>query len=142
MGMREKLIELPIEDAVLILKEELKQRSDGYTTYLAHGGKGDPAEEVSLDALEMAVAALEQTRWIPVTERLPAHNCEPVHDVDGIHLIQLSDFVLGCTADGQMVVVQHEAGDERDWWRDYACTYYTITHWMPLPPAPWLAKGE
>lgn len=66
-----KLAELPIEDAILILREEHRQRTDGYATYLAHGGKGDPAEEVSLDALAMAISALEKTKWISVDERLP-----------------------------------------------------------------------
>ena len=57
---------LPIADAILILKEEHKQRVDGYVTHLSYGGKGDPAEEVHLDALEMAIAALEwQNRTLP-----------------------------------------------------------------------------
>ena len=57
---------LPIADAILILKEEHKQRADGYATHLSYGGKGDPAEEVHLDALEMAIAALEwQNRTLP-----------------------------------------------------------------------------
>ena len=57
---------LPIDDAILILKEEHKQRADGYATHLYYGGKGDPAEEVHLDALEMAIAALEwQNRTLP-----------------------------------------------------------------------------
>ena len=57
---------LPIDDAILILKEEHKQRADGYATHLSYGGNGDPAEEVYLDALEMAIAALEwQNRTLP-----------------------------------------------------------------------------
>ena len=57
---------LPIADAILILKEEHKQRADGYATHLSYGGKGDPAEEVYLDALEMAIAALEwKNRTLP-----------------------------------------------------------------------------
>lgn len=57
---------LPIADAILILKEEHKQRADGYTTHLSYGGKDDPAEEAHLDALEMAIAALEwQNRTLP-----------------------------------------------------------------------------
>ena len=57
---------LPIADAILILKAEHKQRADGYATHLSYGGKGDPAEEVYLDALEMAIAALEwQNRTLP-----------------------------------------------------------------------------
>lgn len=53
---------LPIDDAILILREELKQRVDGYATHLSYGGKGDPAEEAHIDALEMAIAALERQR--------------------------------------------------------------------------------
>lgn len=57
---------LPIDDAILILKEEYKQRVDGYTTHLSYGGNGDPAEEVHIDALGMAIAALElQNRTLP-----------------------------------------------------------------------------
>ena len=57
---------LPIDDAILILKEEYKQRVDGYDTHLSYGGKGDPAEEVYIDALGMAIAALEwQNRTLP-----------------------------------------------------------------------------
>ena len=50
---------LPIDDAILILKEEYKQRVDSYTTHLSYSGNGDPAEEVHIDALGMAIAALE-----------------------------------------------------------------------------------
>ena len=46
MDVREKLVELPIEDALLILREEHRQRTDSYTTYLEHGGKGDPDEVI------------------------------------------------------------------------------------------------
>ena len=50
---------LPIDDAILILKEEYKQRLDSYTTYLSYDGNCDPAEEVHIDALGMAIVALE-----------------------------------------------------------------------------------
>ena len=84
MDVREKLVELPIKDALLILREEHRQRTDSYTTYLAHGGKGDPAEEVGLDALAMAISALEKRKWVSVDDRLPeipegwAESPEPV----------------------------------------------------------------
>ena len=55
---------LSIDDAILILKEEYKQRVDGYTTHLSYGGNGDPAEEVHIDALGMAIAALELQKQI------------------------------------------------------------------------------
>jgi hypothetical protein len=120
---REKLIELPVADAILILKEELKQRTDGYTTYLANGGKGDPAEEVNLDALAMAISALEQKKWIPVTERLPekwqhvlaASKCGDAYSIDFDHICSTGE------------------------WYGNLETEYKVTHWMPLPEAP---KGE
>ena len=55
---------LPIDDAILILKEEYKQRVDGYATHLSYGGNGDPAEEVHIDALGMPIAALELQKQI------------------------------------------------------------------------------
>lgn len=50
---------IQIEDAKMILEAELKARSDAYHDYLQAGGKGDCAEEVGLEALKMAVEALE-----------------------------------------------------------------------------------
>ena len=125
MDVREKLVELPIEDAILVLREEHRQRTDGYTTYLEHGGKGDPAEEVSLDALAMAISALEKTKWISVNERLPEEK-------------------VNC-----IVHYKHAYCDNDGYWAIGMCFYdgekfqlnpaYKVTHWMPLPEPP---KGE
>ena len=60
---------LPIDDAILILKEEYKQRADGYATHLSYGGNGDPAEEVHIDAFGMAIAALELQKQTPPTTK-------------------------------------------------------------------------
>lgn len=125
MDVREKLVELPIEDALLVLREEHRQRTDGYTTYLAHGGKGDPAEEVGLDALAIAISALEKTKWISVKDRLP----------------ELGERVI-CT-DGYAVFEQYRV--------EPSCVYgmwdrfglkspmQEVTYWMPMPAPP---KGE
>ena len=125
MDVREKLVELPIEDALLILREEHRQRTDSYTTYLAHGGKGDPAEEVGLDALAMAISALEKTKWISVDDRLPEEK-------------------VNC-----IVHYKHAYCDNDGYWAIGICFYdgekfqlnlaYKVTHWMPLPEPP---KGE
>ena len=122
MDVKEKLIELPIEDAILVLREEHRQRTDGYTTYLEHGGKGDPAEEVGLDALAMAISALEKTKWISVNERLPEEK-------------------VNC-----IVHYKHAYCDNDDYWAIGICFYdgekfqmdwsYKVTHWMPLPKPP------
>lgn len=125
MDVMGKLAELPIEDAILILREEHQQRTDGYATYLAHGGKGDPAEEASLDALAMAISALEKTKWISVKEHLPEEK-------------------VNC-----IVHYKHAYCDNDDYWEIGICFYdgekfridlgYKVTHWMPIPHPP---KGE
>lgn len=122
MDVREKLVELPIEDAILVLREEHRQRTDGYTTYLEHGGKGDPAEEVGLDALAMAISALEKTKWISVNERLPEEK-------------------VNC-----IVHYKHAYCDNDDYWAIGICFYdgekfqmglsYKVTHWQYLPQPP------
>ena len=125
MDVRGKLVELPIEDALLVLREEHRQRTDSYTTYLAHGGKGDPAEEVGLDALAIAISALEKTKWISVKDRLPEEK-------------------VNC-----IVYYKHAYCDNDDYWAIGICFYdgekfqmdllYKVTHWQYLPQPP---KGE
>ena len=135
MDVREKLVELPIEDALLILREEHRQRTDSYTTYLAHGGKGDPAEEVGLDALAMAISALEKTKWISVKDRLPDNKehdwvlAQVVEDNGFMHIPRVMEY--------------RQAKD--DWfeetygWLSEHNGLFSVTHWMPLPNPP---KGE
>ena len=120
MDIREKLVELPIEDTLLVLREEHRQRTDSYTTYLAHGGKGDPAEEVGLDALAMAISALEKTKWISVDDRLP----------------EVGGYVV-CMAKRNpfsrfMPIV---ARIEKNGWVNPMTEQYIseVTHWIPLP---------
>ena len=135
MDVMVKLAELPIEDAILILREEHQQRTDGYATYLAHGGKGDPAEEASLDALAMAISALEKTKWISVKDRLPDNKehdwvlAQVVEDNGYMHIPRVMEY--------------RQAKD--DWfeetygWLSEHNGLFSVTHWMPLPPPP---KGE
>ena len=125
MDVREKLVELPIEDALLVLREEHRQRTDSYITYLAHGGKGDPAEEVGLDALAIAISALEKTKWISVKDRLP----------------ELGERVI-CT-DGYAVFEQYrvESSCVYGMWDRFGLKspMQEVTYWMPMPTPP---KGE
>ena len=119
---REKLIDrLPVDDAIRIFRDECKHRSEAYTEHLSYGGKGDPSEEVYIDALAMAVSALEQTKWIPVTERLPEENVR----------------VLVCFRFTEYSQVEMDTDRiEKGKW--YRWSKY-VTHWMPLPEPP---KGE
>ena len=71
--------------------------------------------------------------WISVKDMVPESHVETIDDIDGIHHIVISNFVLGCAADGQMAVVQHEVGDDKEYWIDWHGHNYDITHWMPLP---------
>ena len=123
MDVREKLVELPIEDAILVLREEHRQRTDGYITYLEHGGKGDPAEEVGLDALAMAISALEKTKWISVEDRLP----------------EVGGYVV-CIAKRNPFsrFMPMVARIEKNGWVNLMTEQYIseVTHWMHLPEPP------
>lgn len=135
MDVREKLVELPIEDALLILREEHRQRTDSYTTYLAHGGKGDPAEEVGLDALAMAISALEKTKWISVKDRLPDNKehdwvlAQVVEDNGFMHIPRVMEYRQA----------KNDWFEETYGWLSEHNGLFSVTHWMPLPDPP---KGE
>ena len=135
MDVREKLVELPIEDALLILREEHRQRTDSYTTYLAHGGKGDPAEEVGLDALAMAISALEKTKWISVDDRLPDNKehdwvlAQVVEDNGYMHIPKVMEYRQ----------LRNDWFEETYGWLSEHNGLFSVTHWMPLPNPP---KGE
>lgn len=135
MDVREKLAELPIEDALLILREEHRQRTDSYTTYLAHGGKGDPAEEVGLDALAMAISALEKTKWISVKDRVPDNKehdwvlAQVVEDNGFMHIPRVMEYRQA----------KNDWFEETYGWLSEHNGLFSVTHWMPLPNPP---KGE
>lgn len=135
MDVREKLVELPIEDALLILREEHRQRTDSYTTYLAHGGKGDPAEEVGLDALAMAISALEKTKWISVKDRVPDNKehdwvlAQVVEDNGFMHIPRVMEYRQA----------KNDWFEETYGWLSEHNGLFSVTHWMPLPDPP---KGE
>ena len=135
MDVREKLVKLPIEDALLILREEHRQRTDSYTTYLAHGGKGDPAEEVGLDALAMAISALEKTKWISVKDRLPDNKehdwvlAQVVEDNGFMHIPRVMEYRQA----------KNDWFEETYGWLSEHDGLFSVTHWMPLPDPP---KGE
>ncbi len=127
MTSREKLIErLPVDDAILILREELKQRADAYYTHIIYGGKGDPAEEVHFDALEMAISALEQTKWISVSDPPKEKGC---------YLVNVNHWWDG------KPVAREAFWNGDDWLSCYDKFKISqrVTHWMPLPEPP---KGE
>ena len=124
--MREKLIEL-VQSAV-----------GGCDTYWA----GLIADHLIANGVRLAenqATSDKASKWIPVTEMVPESHVEQFEDVDGTHYFVVSDFVLGYTQDGNMVTVQHEVSDDREWWNDMFGGTHIVTHWMPLPEVP---KGE
>lgn len=132
MDVREKLVELPIEDALLILREEHRQRTDSYITYLAHGGKGDPAEEVGLDALAMAISALEKTKWISVKDRVPDNKehdwvlAQVVEDNGFMHIPRVMEYRQA----------KNDWFEETYGWLSEHNGLFSVTHWMSLLLAP------
>ena len=90
-----------------------------------------------VDAIRLAISALERDRWISVEERLPERNKEvlvyAIGDADGFwgkHVIAIAERFL-------FKFFPSDEGKEK-WsspWQ-YFHTDYKITHWMPLPEPP------
>ena len=138
MDVREKLVELPVEDAILILREEHRQRTDGYATYLEHGGKGDHAEEVSLDALAMAISALEKTKWISVKEHLPQENDPEGTVCELVQVLLVNGDVSTGWCNRRTKLWWHFSYGESDF-IDYDYGHTPVIAWQPLAQPP---KGE
>ena len=90
-----------------------------------------------VDAIRLAISALERDRWISVEERLPERNKEvlvyAIGDADGFwgdHVIAIAERFL-------FKFFPSDEGKEK-WsspWQ-YFHTDYKITHWRPLPEPP------
>ena len=87
--------------------------------------KNYPPENYSVlrEALDMAIEALELTRWIPVSERLPAKK-----DAKGINFKILVLFSNGVVDLWNPILVNEHF--------DLQIKHTYITHWMPLPEPP------
>jgi len=74
------------------------------------------------DALTMAIEALERTRWIPVSERLPTKS--------NIYAVLFDDSTCGMKWYYEETLLWSPKYD-----KDYL-RFLTVTHWMPLPEPP------
>lgn len=98
---------MKIERAIEILDPEHRECYDGM-------------DEVN-EACRMGMEALERTRWIPCSERMPETNGK-----DASYLVYVPSFGAVDIAD------YHPDVDE---WT-FMCLPVTVTHWMPLPEPP------
>lgn len=102
---------------------------------------GESAEHVPivklgafLDGYEMGLKALEQTMWIPVSERLPEEQRKI-----GEHIF--SENVLG--TEGYTIRRAYYNYTSKEWFDGNEETVWDeITHWMPLPEEPPMAESE
>ncbi len=99
---------MTIDRAIEILDPEHREHYDGM-------------DEVN-EACRMGMEALERTRWIPCSERLP-------HDVSRC-LVCRYDYV---TKTRFIDILWFESGI---WWDGSHGGDYAVTHWMPLPKPP------
>lgn len=99
---------MTIDRAIEILNPEHREHYDGM-------------DEVN-EACRMGMEALERTRWIPCSERLP-------HDVSRC-LVCRYDYA---TKTRFTDILWFESGI---WWNGSHGGDYAVTHWKPLPELP------
>lgn len=87
------------------------------------------------DVLRIAIEAIKQTMWIPVTERLPKLPMCSAVEMDGV-THYFSDTVLVMTAYGVIDMGFLEADENEEFGWDVSGFRVEVTAWMPLPE-PW-----
>ncbi len=87
------------------------------------------------EAIDIAIKAIEQTTWIPVSERLPEDGTYlvTVEGIDGEPRIDIRSFANDLNKVDEFDFPKHKCG-----WYDYDSEYgfwedTRVTAWMPLP---------
>lgn len=110
---------------------ELLQSSP--TDIMGNHGVGALADHLIANGVTIAT---DNSKWTPVTERLPENDY-------GKHWKERPHYLV-CLSNGLMMVATF-GFKEYGWWIDsHSCVlakehYREVTHWMPLPEPP---KGE
>ena len=92
----------------------------------------DNSNQRLLVAYQIAIKALKQTRWIPVSERLPKAG-EYIGDVDKYYLVQ-NEY-------GDMLVARYTHSEYWEQIYQFQPIGDEIVAWMPLPE-PYKAESE
>lgn len=82
------------------------------------------------DAYRTILEALERTRWIPVTERLP-EELKPV-----LFAVYPRDKQLYNKYGKVVYLAWRENGEWLDWEGKRVTDVFIVTHWMPFPEPP------
>lgn len=109
-------------------EEAIKELRDASDSEVRYGDTENHYNEVlkRIEALDMAIKALKQTRWIPVSERLPKEN--------GFYLATYDGEICG-ENEPFTGLAEYENGKWVDDEEDYQC----VLAWMPLPE-PYVPK--
>ena len=120
------------EEAIMILENLRPKNADSRFSACEIG-----------DALNMAIKALEQTRWIPVSDRLPEDGIYlvTVERIAGVPRIETKSFAKDLTRVDNFRFRKPKCG-----WYDYDSEYgcwedTQIIAWMPLPQ-PYKGESE
>ena len=105
-------------------REVLQEQIDKY---------GQEYDEKGIDALNTAIKLLEQTRWVPVSERLPEDH------KDVLICLSSGQICVGCYNSHRLPFSNNVIG----WGASYAHNWCSdeIVAWMPLPQ-PYKAESE
>lgn len=94
------------------------------SVYSSTNGSGLCTDKQHYEAKQMAIKVLEQTTWIPVSERLPED----------------SNYYFCCDKDGYMIIGRISKWS-KEWCFDDDEVDMDVVAWMPLPQ-PYKAESE